>query len=491
MPAGHRSAPRPAPPHGGAGTCLSVVSGTVPGMGQVLLGVLVGVVVGVVTGGAVAWVLSARRSEQAVRSAQVAAAAATARLESERDAAQGAAAHVAEQFRALASDALAQSSEQFLALASQRFAADRQTQVGELAQREQAVRALVDPLARTLEEVRNQMHAADRARAEGAAALREQVETMRSTSERVRAETAQLVTALRASQVRGRWGEMQLRRVVEAAGMLAHVDFVEQEQARTDDGLQRPDMVVRLAGGKQVVVDAKVAFLGYLEAHEAADERVRTERLAAHARHVRAHVDALAHKRYWDQFAPAPEFVVMFVPAEAFWHAALEQDPALWEYAADRNVIVATPTTLLALLRTVAYAWRQDALARNAQEVLTLGKQLHGRLATLGSHLAKLGRSLDAAAGAYNQTVGSLETRVLVSARRFAELGVVSDGLETPPAANPQLSALSAPELIASAADQLVSLDGFDTSADRDAQALEAEAAGGAPDGRTGSAAGA
>ncbi len=451
-------------------------------MGQMLLWLLVGLVVGGVAGAAVGWVLSTRRGEHAVRTAQVAAAAAQARLEAERAATQGAAAHVAEQFRALASDALAQSSEQFLALASQRFAADRQAQVGELAQREQAVRALVDPLARTLEEVRGQMHAADRARAEAAAALREQVDQMRSTSERVRAETAQLVSALRASQVRGRWGEMQLRRVVEAAGMLAHVDFEEQEQARTDDGLQRPDMVVRLAGGKQVVVDAKVAFLGYLEAHEAADEQVRAQRLAAHARHVRAHVDSLAHKRYWDQFAPAPEFVVMFVPAEAFWHAALEQDPALWEYAADRNVIVATPTTLLALLRTVAYAWRQDALAQNAQQVLTLGKQLHGRLATLGSHLAKLGRSLDAAAGAYNQTVGSLETRVLVSARRFAELGVVSEALETPAPANPQLSALSAPELVASAADQLVSLDGFDTTAERDALALADEAARDADD---------
>ena len=228
--------------------------------------------------------------------------------------------------------------------------------------------------------------------------------------------------------MRGKWGELQLKRVVEAAGMLAHVDFVEQDQVRTDDGLLRPDMVIRLAGGKNVVVDAKVAFLGFLDAAQATDERVRTERLAAHARHVRAHVDDLAGKRYWDQFAPAPEFVVMFVPAESFLHAAAEQDPLLIEYAFERNVVIATPTTLLALLRTVSYAWRQDALASNAQAVLSLGKELHGRLATMGSHLAKLGRAIDSAAGAYNQTVSSLETRVLVSARRFADLHVVDGG---------------------------------------------------------------
>lgn len=451
---------------------------------QVVVGVLAGLVLGGVVGAVVAWSLAARRAEAQVRSAQVAAAHASARLEAERAAAgerlaaaQEDGERLAEQFRALAADALTQSSEQFLALASQRFAADRQTQVGELAQREQAVRALVEPLTRTLDEVRGQLTAVQRSRVESDAALREQVDAMRTVSEGVRAQTAQLATALRASQVRGRWGEMQLRRVVEAAGMLAHVDFVEQEQVRTDDGLQRPDMVVRLAGGKQVVVDAKVAFLGYLDAVQTSDERMRAERLAAHARHVRAHVDQLAAKRYWDQFAPAPEFVVMFVPAEAFLHAALEQDASLWEYAAERHVVVATPTTLLALLRTVAYGWRQDALAANAQAVLDLGKQLHGRLATLGGHLARLGRSLDGAAQAYNQTVGSLETRVLVSARRFAELGVVDAPLETPVTANPQLSAISAPELLASAAEQLVSLEGFDSSAERDAQALDAEAA--------------
>ncbi|MCC2307062.1 DNA recombination protein RmuC [Cellulomonas chengniuliangii] len=435
-----------------------------------ILAALVALVVGVLTGALVA----SRRSAGQVESARVEAARASGQLVAER------AAHaerldgvredhqrLAEQFRALAADALASNNEQFLALAHQRLAASQQSQVGELAQREQAVRALVEPLSRTLDAVRHELTTAEKARLEGQAALGEQVRAMRASSEQLRAETSQLVTALRSSQVRGRWGEQQLRRVVESAGMLANVDFVEQDQVRTDDGLLRPDMVVKLAGGKNVVVDAKVAFLGFLEASQAADESVRAARLKAHARHVRAHVDDLAAKRYWDQFAPAPEFVVMFVPAEAFLHAAVEEDPTLVEHAFERNVVIATPMTLLAMLRTIAYAWRQDALASNAQQVLTLGKELHGRLATMGSHLAKLGRAIDSAAGAYNQTVSSLETRVLVSARRFADLQVVDADLPTPPPANPQLSAVSAPELLASASDRYVAFDERGTASTR------------------------
>jgi DNA recombination protein RmuC len=447
---------------------------------------LVGLATGLVVGGVVAWLLAsarlAGRTADRLRAAEVDAARARASLDAERvatadrlDAARADSERLAEQFRALAADALATSTDQFLALAHQRFAADHQTQVGELTQREQAVRAMVEPLARTLEHVRAELSTAEKARVEGQAALGEQVQAMRAASEQLRGETSQLVTALRSSQVRGRWGEVQLRRVVEAAGMLANVDFVEQEQVRTDDGLLRPDMVVRLAGGKRIVVDAKVAFLGFLDAAQTSDERVRADRLAAHARHVRKHVDDLAAKRYWDQFAPAPEFVVMFVPAESFLHAAAEQDPTLIEYAFERNVVIATPVTLLTLLRTVAYAWRQDALAENAQAVLSLGKELHGRLATMGAHLARLGRAIDSAAGAYNQTVSSLETRVLVSARRFATLDVVDADLPTPDPVNPQLSVVTAPELVASAEDQFVTLDRLalgPEGADRDERAL-------------------
>jgi len=472
---------------------LSEVAGTLRSMdpdtalGTAALPLLLGaLLVGAALGGVVAWVVASARAARAadgrVRAAEVDAARARAHLEAER-------AGAGDRFRALADEALAATSEQFLALAHQRLAAEHQTQVGELAQREQAVRAMVEPLTRTLDHVRTELVEAERARVEGNAALGEQVRAMRAASDQLRGETAQLVTALRSSQVRGRWGEVQLRRVVEAAGMLAHVDFVEQEQVRTDDGLQRPDMVVRLAGGKNVVVDAKVAFLGFLDAAQTDDEAVRAQRLAAHARHVRKHVDDLASKRYWDQFAPAPEFVVMFVPAESFLHAAAEQDPTLVEYAFERNVVLATPVTLLTLLRTVAYAWRQDALAANAQQVLTLGKELHGRLATMGSHLSRLGRAIDAAAGAYNQAVGSLESRVLVSARRFADLHVVDGDLPTPAPANPRLTAVSAPELVASATDQVVALDDLvlgDAATRRDAQALADEAAG--PDRRDGDA---
>jgi DNA recombination protein RmuC len=236
--------------------------------------------------------------------------------------------------------------------------------------------------------------------------------------------------------------------VVEVAGMLEHCDFDEQPTLAAPDGPLRPDLVVRLAGGKNVAVDAKVPFAGYLEAMEARDPATREERLRAHARHLRSHVDGLADKSYWAHLEPAPEFVVMFLPAEPFLAAALEEDPALLEHAFSRNVVVATPSTLMALLRTVAYTWRQEALADNAQQVHALGKELHGRLATLGGHLSRLGGSLDSAVLAYNQTVGSLETRVLVSARRLSDLKVVSADLPSPDPVDLAARIPQAPELV-------------------------------------------
>ncbi len=429
---------------------------------QILAWLALGATVGVLAG----WAVGVARAAGRLRTAELAAARATARWEADREAWTRRVAELqadrgadrdrqAEQFRALAADALSTSSEQFLALAHQRLSAAQQVHESELRERENAVRALVEPLALTLGAVQRELSSAEVARAEGAAALTEQVRAMRESSEQLRGETARLVTALRSSHVRGRWGELQLRRLVEASGMLPHVDFVEQDQVRTDDGVQRPDLVIRLAGGKRVVVDAKVAFLGFLEAAEATDEPTRADRMAAHARQVRAHVDALAAKRYWDGVGAAPEFVVMFVPAEAFWQAAVEQDPGLVEYAFERNVVVATPSTLLALLRTVGYAWRQDALASNAQAVLDLGKELHGRIATLGGHVDRLGRALDSAATAYNQTVASLESRVLVSARRFSALGVVDASLEPPRMQEHRVGTVSAPELV----EELVELE--------------------------------
>ena len=294
--------------------------------------------------------------------------------------------------------------------------------------------------------------------------LREQVEAMRSSSELLQHETKSLVNALRAPQVRGRWGELQLERVVQLAGMVEHCDFSTQVTAVGDDGAVRPDMVVHLAGGKSIVVDAKVPFAAYLEAVESRDPDTHADRLAAHARQLRAHVDALSAKGYWAAFEPTPEFVVLFVPGDPLLEAALQADPALLEHAFGRNVVVATPTTLIALLRTVAYGWRQEALARNAAAVHQLGKELHSRLATMGTHVAKLGRSLDGAVDSYNKTVSSLEARVLVTARRLTELKVADDELDAPAQVDRSPRRISAPELVASADDALVALPG-----DRDA----------------------
>ncbi|MDQ6937712.1 MAG: DNA recombination protein RmuC [Actinomycetota bacterium] len=331
-----------------------------------------------------------------------------------------------EAMAAVSAEALRRNSETFAALARSQL----DVAGAEAGARQQAVHAMVAPLHETLARVQNQLAEVERARVGSYSTLVEQVASMRSTSEQLRTETTALVSALRAPQVRGRWGELQLERVVEAAGMTQHVDYELQPSVTTEDGALRPDLVVRLVGGKSVVVDAKVAFSGYLEAMEARDEPTRLNRLQAHARQLRRHVDGLAAKAYWQRFSPAPEFVVCFVPADAFLDAALREDPSLLEHAFARDVVLATPSTLIALLRTVAYTWRQEALAANAAEVHQLGRQLYQRLATMGDHLDKLGRSLGGAVTTYNQTVASLESRVLVSARRFNDLQVVGPGDE-------------------------------------------------------------
>jgi DNA recombination protein RmuC len=286
---------------------------------------------------------------------------------------------------------------------------------------------------------------------------------MHRTSEQLQGETRQLVTALRAPQVRGRWGELQLERVVQLAGMVEHCDFSRQvtvtDASGDDDAVVRPDLVVHLAGGKHIVLDAKVPFGAYLEAVDATDPDRRTDRLAAHARHLRGHVDSLAHKSYWQRFDATPEFVVLFVPGDPFLEAALQSDPALLEHAFERNVVITTPTTLIALLRTVAYTWRQEALARNTAQVHDLGRELHSRLATMGGHVARLGKQLGGAVDAYNRTVSSLESRVLVTARRFGELDVVSEQLDPPEQIERSPRTVQAVELVASAADSLIALD--------------------------------
>jgi DNA recombination protein RmuC len=311
-----------------------------------------------------------------------------------------------------------------------------------------AVAQAVAPLHDALHRYESRVAELERDRLGAYEALREQVRGMYAVSGELRTETRQLVAALRAPQVRGRWGEHQLRRIVEAAGMLEHCDFTEQVTTTTDDGVVRPDMVVRLHGGRQVVVDAKAPFDAYLAAMEARDESTRDDQLDHHAKRLRAHVDSLAAKSYWAAFEQSPDFVVLFVPADPFLDAAMQRDPTLLEYAFTRNIVLATPATLVALLRTVAYAWRQEALARNAVVVHTLAKELYSRLSTMGDHLAKVGTSLGGAVTSYNKAIGSLEARVLVSARRLAELGVSAEELTTPAQVEVAARALQAPELV-------------------------------------------
>ncbi len=308
------------------------------------------------------------------------------------------------------------------------------------------VRPLKDSLAR----MDQQLQGVERVRQEAYGTLTESVRQLRSDQERLRAETGNLVTALRAPHVRGRWGEIQLRRVIEMAGMVEHCDFVEQPTTTADDGrMLRPDVVVRLPGRKQIVIDSKVPLVAYLDAfRETATEDERVASLASHARHVRDHVLKLGQKAYWRELPATPEFVVMFLPDETFLRAALEQDPSLVELAVANNVIPASPTNLIGLLRAVHYGWQQETIAESAREVSDLGRELYKRLSTMGAHFARMGKSLDGAVKAYNETVGSLERQVLVQARRFERHGI--SGIE-PPELQPierQTRALAAAELV-------------------------------------------
>jgi DNA recombination protein RmuC len=368
---------------------------------------------------------------------------------------------LAEHFQALAGQALDESTRRFLDMATGRLEAANARAAGELDTRKAAVEHLVEPLLATLARVEGQLRETDAARAASAAALAEQLTIARQSSDELRAQTQALVTALRRPEARGRWGEMQLRRVAEIAGMDARCDFDEQVGVSTDDGWQRPDMVVRLAGGKNIVVDSKVSLAAYLEASEATDETVRGARLGAHARHLREHVDRLAAKAYWAALSPAPEFVVLFIPGEAFLAPALEHDPALLEHAITHKVHIATPTTLITMLRTAQYAWQQEALSDNARAVFDLGRELYDRIAGMGRHMDGLGKALTSAVTTYNKTVGSLEGRVLVTARKLNQLGVVDAELKPPAPVEDTIRALSAPDLATEAAPELVAGPGW------------------------------
>ncbi len=329
-------------------------------------------------------------------------------------------------FEALSAKILRNSQQDFLREATATLEKFHQKATGELEKRRQAVGELVKPVKELLQKYEAQIQEMEKARREAYGGLKAQVQSLLVSQQKLQAETGNLVRALRTPHVRGRWGEITLKRVAELAGMVDHCDFYEQEDVVTGEGRQRPDMIVRLPGGKQIIVDAKVPLMAYLEAMESEDEAGRKARLKDHARHVQTHITQLAHKAYWDQFTPTPEFVVLFIPGENFFCAAPEQNPNLIEEGVQKGVILATPTTLISLLKAVSYGWRQEKMAQNAQAISDLARVLHERIVTFASHMNNLGRHLGQSVQSYNQAVGSLESRVLPAARRFKEMGVSS-----------------------------------------------------------------
>lgn len=333
-------------------------------------------------------------------------------------------------FGALAHKALSGNAESFLKLVSERFEKHAETANADLGKRQQAIETMMKPIAENLSKFEARVGEIEKAREGAYGAIRTQIQTLADSQTALTGETARLVQALRQPKARGRWGEFQLRQVFEMAGMVEHVDFMTEHHIATDDGRLRPDAVVRLPGGKSIVVDAKTPLEGYLSAVEAETEQARDDALRAHARHVRQHVANLSRKEYWSALEVTPDFVVMFVPGEAFYSAAIEVAPDLFEEAIRNRVLISTPTTLIALIKAIAYGWQQEKLAKNAQEVATLARDLYDRISKFGGHMAGLGRSLRQAVERYNAGVGSLEGRVLPQARRFEDLGVVSTGTE-------------------------------------------------------------
>ncbi len=435
----------------------------------IVLGAVVGIVVGALAGAAVFSSRSgARRASLAAARAEVGS------LSAERDELRRIQAvdretitrlevvheHLVEQVAAQAStleatiervsnEVVRRGTDRLTELATERFEGATASLVKDMEVRDERFKREVDPIRQLLEQYAASIHALETKREGAYQSVAKHLEVLAESEEKLRRETQSLVTALRTPTTKGRWGEMQLRRVVEMAGMVEHCDFIEQTSVETDDGLQRPDLVVTLADGAQVVIDAKVPLNAYLEAIDAEDDAVRRERMVAHARQLRTHVEALSKKAYWKNFEPTPAFVVCFVPGESLLAAAFEADPTLVERAMDNRVLLTGPVNLIALLKTVGLGWRQEALAENAREIQQLGHSLYERLGTFAGHLSHVGRSLNRSVESYNQAVGSLEARVLPAARQFGRLGVLGDAVDELPIVTPLEGAarpLNAPE---------------------------------------------
>jgi len=327
-------------------------------------------------------------------------------------------------FNALSHDALQRNNQAFLQLAQETLKQFHIHAAADLTQKEKAVESLVGPIKEALQKAEQQIQSMEHARKEAYGALTKHLETMTQTQDQLKTETQNLVKSLRRPEVRGQWGELTLKRLTELAGMVEHCDFTQQESVSTEDGMLRPDMVVRMPDGREIVVDVKTPLDAYLNAMEATDDAARTRHLEHHARKVRERVTELSRKAYWSQFKNAPDFVVLFIPGDQFLSAALDIDHGLLEDALRQKVILATPTSFVALLRAVAYGWRQEALAANAGDIRDVGEKLYTRLATFSEHLARLGASLDSSISHYNRAIGSFDSKVLPGARKFVEMGV-------------------------------------------------------------------
>lgn len=339
-----------------------------------------------------------------------------------------------ETFSALSFESLQKSHQTFLELAGENFAKFHMQSKGELDKKEHSILKLVQPVQESLVKLDDGLKKLEKERRGEQEIIKEQMRAMNEAEKALRQETANLVSALRKPDVRGMWGEIQLKRVIEMAGMLNYCDFFEQQVFTGDEGRLRPDVVIRLPGNRNIVIDAKSPFEAFLEANQATDEKIRVEKLQTHAKHLRTHIMQLSKKSYWSHFDQVPEFVILFLPAEIFFSSALQQDPSLIELGADQGVIIATPTTLIGLLRAVAYGWKQDQFSKNALEISQLGKELYKRVYDMTKHFSSMGKSLGSAVDSYNKAMGTLERRVLVSARRFKEFGAAADSIDLEPA---------------------------------------------------------